>query len=125
MDRTQKLRDRALKALANGSMTIEEAWTGVIPDSHRILENEAAIAVVSKGATAHASDKEILTAATRLLNGDWGDITNPDDRGENEWNSWHESGPVVGSYQAQDGTMLWALQRHRLSPPIIMLMEER
>ena len=125
MTKTEEFKARAQQSLIDQTMSIEEAWTRHLPESHRIIENEQAVAISTKGAQAHASDGEILEMAARLMAGDWGEVEYEEDRGQNEYNSWHERGIIFGIYRAEDGTKLWATQSHRFVPPTVMLPEER
>ena len=125
MTRAEEFKARAQQSLIDQSMSIEEAWAMHLPDSHRIIENEQAVVIGTRGAQAHASDGEILEMAARLMDGDWGDVEYEEDRGQNEYNLCHERGIIFGIYRAGDGTKLWAMQSHRFIPPTVMLPEER
>ena len=125
MGRADEFKNQATNALATGQITIEQLWMGVLTDSHQIIEDDDHIIVATKGATAHATGEELLAMAARFQDGDYGNIPDEHDRGEYQWNSFHEFGTVLGIYQAQDGTDIHVLQHHRLSPPTAMLPEER
>ena len=125
MAKTEEFKARAQQSLMDQTMSIEEAWTRHLPESHRIIENEQTVTISAKGAQVHASDGEILEMTARLMAGDWGEVEYEEDRGQNEYNLWHERGIIFGIYRAGDGTKLWAMQSHRLLPPTVMLPEER
>ena len=125
MTRAEEFKARAQQYLIDQTMSVEEAWTRHLPDSHKIIENEQSVAIGTKGARAHASDGDILEMAARLMAGDWGEVEYEEDRGQNEYHLWHERGIIFGIYRAGDGTKLWATQSHRLVPPTVMLPEER
>ena len=125
MGRAHELKNQATNALATGQITIEQLWMGVLTDSHQLVEDDDHIIVATKGATAHATGEALLSMAARFKDGDYGIIPDDADRGEYQWNSFHEFGTVLGIYQAADGTDIHILQRHRLSPPTAMLPEER
>ena len=125
MTRAEEFKARAQKSLIDQTMSIEEAWTRHLPDSHRIIENEQAVAIGTKGAQANASEGEILEMAARLMAGDWGEVEYEEDREQNDYNSRHERGIIFGIYRAGDGTKLWAMQSHRFVPPTVMLPEEQ
>ena len=125
MGRAHHFKNQATKALATGQITIEQLWMGVLTDSHQLTLDDDHIIVATKGATAHATGEELLNLAARFQDGDYGNIPGEHDRGEYQWNSFHEFGTVLGIYQAADGTDIHVLQHHRLSPPTAMLPEER
>ena len=96
---------------------------GVLTDSHQLTLDDDHIIVATK--RHRATGEELLAMAARFQDGDYGNIPDEHDRGEYQWNSFHEFGTVLGIYQAQDGTDIHVLQHHRLSPPTAMLPEER
>ena len=125
MGNASDFKNQATRALATGQMTIEQFWMGVLTDSHSLFENDDHIIVATKGVQPHATSEELLAMAARFQGGDYGNIQDEDDRGEYQWNSFHEFGPVLGIYQAQSGTEIHVLQHNRLSPPTAMLPHER
>ena len=125
MTKTEEFKARAQQSLIDQSMSIEETWSRNLPDSHRIIENEQAVAIFTSGARAHASEVEILEMATRLMAGDWGEVQYEEDREQNGYNILHERGIIFGIYRAGNDTKLWAMQSHRFVPPTVMLPEER
>ena len=125
MGRADELKNQATNALATGQASIADIWMGVLTDSHQLIENDDHIILATKGASAHATEDELLAMAARFKDADYGTIPDDHDRGEYQWNSFHEFGTVLGIYQAQDGTDIHVLQHHRLSPPTAMLPEER
>ena len=125
MGRADDFKNQATNALATGQASIADIWRGVPTDSHRLIENDDVIIVATKGASAHATDEALLAMAARFQDGNYGTIPDEHDRGEYQWNSFHEFGTVLGIYQAPDDTEIHTLQHHRLSPPTAMLPEER
>ena len=125
MTRAEEFKARAKQSLMDQTMSIEDAWSRNLPDSHRIIENEQVVAISTRGARAHAVDSEILRMAGRLMTGDWGEVEYEEDRELNERNFRRDWGTIFGIYRARDGTRLWAMQGHRMVPPTVMLPEER
>ena len=63
MGRADEFKNQATNALATGQMTIEQLWMGVLTGSHQLFEDDDHIIVATKGATAHATEGEILEIA--------------------------------------------------------------
>ena len=74
---------------------------GVLTDSHRLIENDDHIIVATKCASAHATGEELLAMVARFQDGDYGTIPDEHDRGEYQWNSFHEFGPCWASTKPQ------------------------